>query len=221
MVLDEGGLLPVVLGLIILWCLGGSYLGRSKGAQVGRGVELLGGCPNLDRWVAGEDVEVEASEDRGPVPQCRAEPVEAEAFAHRGVLRATLGEISSRGVDDEIFRRPFDVEARALKILGDLLPIQSRSLRENHALGQVAPLDREGQRLAKLLLLEFLPDVWRKLMELKERIRLINGVAQVTRKVLRPNASFPSIWEHLEGLLASVVSEAHRIVKEELGIELE
>ncbi|KAL6002968.1 hypothetical protein ACLOJK_023190 [Asimina triloba] len=41
----------------------------------------------------------------------------------RGVLGVTLGETSSCKVDEEICWCPFDIEARALKILSDRLPV--------------------------------------------------------------------------------------------------
>ncbi|KAL6003219.1 hypothetical protein ACLOJK_023442 [Asimina triloba] len=43
----------------------------------------------------------------------------------RGILGATLGETSSCSADEEIFQCPFDIEARALKILSDLLPVST------------------------------------------------------------------------------------------------
>ncbi|KAL5980947.1 hypothetical protein ACLOJK_028867 [Asimina triloba] len=43
-------------------------------------------------------------------------------LVHRGVLGVTLGETSWCSANEEIFWCPFDVEARALKILSDLLP---------------------------------------------------------------------------------------------------
>ncbi|KAL6005569.1 hypothetical protein ACLOJK_006136 [Asimina triloba] len=94
--------------------------------------------------MAREDSEAEVLEDRRPMPQRRAELAEAATSVGCGVLGATLGEVSSCSVDDEIFRCPLKIEARALKILGDLLSVQSRSLKKSHALGQTTPLDKEG-----------------------------------------------------------------------------
>ncbi|KAL6002036.1 hypothetical protein ACLOJK_037483 [Asimina triloba] len=48
-----------------------------------------------------------------------------------------------------------------------------------------------------------------------------SGVAQVTREVLRPGASFPSAWEHLEQSLTGIISEACRMAGEEPRVELE
>ncbi|KAL5986363.1 hypothetical protein ACLOJK_014696 [Asimina triloba] len=140
-------------------------------------------------------------------------------------------------------------------ILGDLLPIQSRGIREYHALGLAPALDEDGRGADERMLLDYLPDVWKELSELKERICLINGcssrteyhyhvlgkrtqfpmgrshiqnrfkvsgimdeegrkiivagkhpeevgVEQVSREVLRPDASIPSKWELLEEVLA-------------------
>ncbi|KAL6002972.1 hypothetical protein ACLOJK_023194 [Asimina triloba] len=75
----------------------------------------------------------------------------------REVLGVTLGETSSRSADEEIFRCPFDIEARALKILSDLLPVstwraealQSRAMET--AVGLLKDLDaaKFEQELAK------------------------------------------------------------------------
>ncbi|KAL5978857.1 hypothetical protein ACLOJK_018752 [Asimina triloba] len=60
------------------------------------------------------------------------------------------------------------MEARALKILGDLLPVQSRGIRECHALDLASSLDEEGREAGERMLLEYLPDVWKELLELEE-----------------------------------------------------
>ncbi|KAL5984475.1 hypothetical protein ACLOJK_018580, partial [Asimina triloba] len=111
-----------------------------------------------------------------PMPAFEREPYKASetgAPVHRGVLGATFGETSLCVIDDKLFHRPFDMEVRALKILGDLLLVQSRGIRECHALGLTPSLDKEGQGPAERMLLEFLPNMWRELSELEERIRLI------------------------------------------------
>ncbi|KAL6005484.1 hypothetical protein ACLOJK_006051 [Asimina triloba] len=64
---------------------------------------------------------------------------------------------SSCPSNKDVFRHPFDLEARMMKILGDLLPV-------------------EGEGLVSKCK-KFLPDVWRELLELEERIRLIDGCA--------------------------------------------
>ncbi|KAL5998539.1 hypothetical protein ACLOJK_009482 [Asimina triloba] len=71
-------------------------------------------------------------------------------------------------------KRLFDIEARALKILEDLLLIKSRVIQENVSLGLKLELDGEGQGPTELKLLERLPDVCRKPRDLEERIRLID-----------------------------------------------
>ncbi|KAL6003713.1 hypothetical protein ACLOJK_004259 [Asimina triloba] len=105
---------------------------------------------------------------------------EAETPMCRGVLRSTLGEASSCPTNDQFFHRPFDTKVRALKILGNLLPIQSRGIRECHALGLPPSLNKKGRGLGKRMLLEFLPDMWWELLKLKERIRLIDRCASQT-----------------------------------------
>ncbi|KAL5997312.1 hypothetical protein ACLOJK_008242 [Asimina triloba] len=104
----------------------------------------------------------------GPTPWGRS------PFANRGVLGSTFGEASSCPSDDQLFRRPFDIEARALKILGDLLLVQSRGIRKCHALDLTPSLDKEGLEPVERMLLEFLPDMWRELSELEETICLID-----------------------------------------------
>ncbi|KAL6003246.1 hypothetical protein ACLOJK_023469 [Asimina triloba] len=65
----------------------------------------------------------------------------------RGVLGATLEETSSCSADEEIFLCPFDIEARALKILSDLLPVSTwraealRSRVEETVVGLLKDLD--------------------------------------------------------------------------------
>ncbi|KAL5973142.1 hypothetical protein ACLOJK_037169 [Asimina triloba] len=83
-----------------------------------------------------------------------------------------VDEASSCPSNEEIFRRPFNMEARAMKILGDLLPIASRSTRENYALGLLPSLDVEGLKLDEQMLREYVPDVWKELLELEERLHL-------------------------------------------------
>ncbi|KAL5978047.1 hypothetical protein ACLOJK_037070, partial [Asimina triloba] len=150
------------------------------------------------------------------MPQCHANLREAGVSVRRGVLRATLGEMSSGSVDDQLFRHPFDVEPRALKIFGDLLPVQSKSLRKSHALSLTASLDKEGRELAELMLLEFLPDAWRELMKLEERIHLIDGCssrAEYHYHVLRERVCLslgrPRVWD-LFGMSRIMSEEEHR-----------
>ncbi|KAL6004631.1 hypothetical protein ACLOJK_005186, partial [Asimina triloba] len=91
------------------------------------------------------------------------------------ILASIFREASSCPSNEEIFCRPFDMEARAIKILGDLLPVESRGVRKNYALGLLSTLDVEGRGLGEQMLKKFLPDVWRELLELEERIRLVDG----------------------------------------------
>ncbi|KAL6001361.1 hypothetical protein ACLOJK_007095 [Asimina triloba] len=79
---------------------------------------------------------------------------------HRAILRATLGETSSCQGAEEIFLQSFNMEARALKILDDLLPVQSMSIRWNDALGLTPCFDKEGRGPVERVLRDFLPDVW-------------------------------------------------------------
>ncbi|KAL6000981.1 hypothetical protein ACLOJK_006708 [Asimina triloba] len=87
-------------------------------------------------WAAQEDAEAR-------VVHC-IDSREAKIFVRHRVLGVTLGEASSGSVDDQFYRCPFHVKVRALKILGNLLPMQSRSLRESHVVGLPVPLHKEG-----------------------------------------------------------------------------
>ncbi|KAL5979134.1 hypothetical protein ACLOJK_019031 [Asimina triloba] len=126
----------------------------------GEGPPKVATGPQMTR----QDIDEEASRDRELMSQ------------HLAELVATPTPVATRG-DKEIFWRPFDVEARVLKILNDLLPVQSRSIRESNALGQAMPLDMEGCGLIEWMLLEFLLNIWWELMDLEESILLIDGCA--------------------------------------------
>ncbi|KAL5985424.1 hypothetical protein ACLOJK_027408 [Asimina triloba] len=67
------------------------------------------------------------------------------------------------------------MEGRALKFLGDLVPVQSRAIRESAALGLQGLQDVEGSGAAELMLRELLPHVWEELYDLERRIRSIDG----------------------------------------------
>ncbi|KAL5978021.1 hypothetical protein ACLOJK_037044 [Asimina triloba] len=195
----------------------------------GRGLTILD--DEEDRLARQEEVDLQLvpvmdieDDTLSPVLSSKKEPSETPAratrdeawvFVRRGVLGATLGEMSLSSVDDELFRCPFDVEARALKILGDLLPVKSRRLRESHALGLTAPLDKEGQGSVELMLLEFLPDV--HIISEEEHWKVIaagkspeeSGVPQITRET----------WKYLEESLEGIASEAWSMAGEEPGAE--
>ncbi|KAL5980288.1 hypothetical protein ACLOJK_028196 [Asimina triloba] len=95
---------------------------------------------------------------------------------------ANLGDTSSVQDDREIFGQSFDVEARVLKILSDLLLVETRAIQESAALGREPPLDIEGRGPRELMLLKFLPNVWRELRceihGLKMRIKFIQDQQQ-------------------------------------------
>ncbi|KAL5980232.1 hypothetical protein ACLOJK_036699 [Asimina triloba] len=145
-------------------------------------------------------------------------------------VQANLGDTSSAQDDKEIFSQS---EPWALKILRDLLPVESRVIWESTALGQKPPLDPEGRGPR---------GVNRELNDLEERICAVDGcfawveyqyhvmekhpplvlgrhhvedlkrpeelvLIQVAREVLRPNAP-PSVWEHLEDFIKAMVVEA-------------
>ncbi|KAL6004778.1 hypothetical protein ACLOJK_005334 [Asimina triloba] len=151
--------------------------------------------------------EVRTIEEKGPSSYCGANPEEAEALVGLRVLGSIFGEASTCPMDDQLFHWPFDMEARALKILGDLIPVRPRAIREYNALGFAPSLDNEERGADERMLQKFLLDVWQKLSELEERIRLID----------RPNVNIPSEWEFLEEALVKALS----IAKERLEVKLE
>ncbi|KAL6002575.1 hypothetical protein ACLOJK_034509 [Asimina triloba] len=111
------------------------------------------------------------------VSRCDGNPSGGGALVRRDVPGSTFGEASSCPSNEEIFSRPFNMEARAMKILGDLLPIELRSIRKNHALGRTPTQDREGLGAGERMLRNYLPNVWKELLELEQRIRLLDGCA--------------------------------------------
>ncbi|KAL6013171.1 hypothetical protein ACLOJK_003663 [Asimina triloba] len=62
-----------------------------------------------------------------------------------------------------------------LKILGNLPPVESRTIWESVALGREPPLDAEGHGPGELMLLKFLLDVGRELRDLEERVCAVHG----------------------------------------------
>ncbi|KAL5978474.1 hypothetical protein ACLOJK_029591 [Asimina triloba] len=126
-----------------------------------------------------QGVEEEASREEAPPTPVR-----------RKVLGATLGKPSSNRSNEDIFRCPFDMEVRALKILGDLLLLQSRGLQET-------PLNKEGRGPKERMLSKFLPDMWGEIRDLEERIYLIDGCASQAEYRYHVLKEFPStILEH-------------------------
>ncbi|KAL5986630.1 hypothetical protein ACLOJK_014963 [Asimina triloba] len=77
-----------------------------------------------------------------------------------GVLTSIFGEASSYPSNEEIFRQPFDIEVKAMKILEDVLLVESR-----------------GDGPASRCCGNIFRDVWKELLELGERICLVDGCA--------------------------------------------
>ncbi|KAL6009567.1 hypothetical protein ACLOJK_022797 [Asimina triloba] len=128
------------------------------------------------------------------IPRCEGSSGERGSPIRCGILASIFGDASSCSSNEEIFPWPFNMEARVMKILGDLLAIESRGIWENHALGLLSSLDEERRGLSEQMLKKFLPDVWRELSELEERIRLIDGCAsgeEYRYHILRQDVRFP------------------------------
>ncbi|KAL6012753.1 hypothetical protein ACLOJK_003242 [Asimina triloba] len=105
---------------------------------------------------------------------------EPELLLHLGALAATFGEPSLRK-NDEGFRRPFDMEGRALKILGDLVPVQSRAVWESAALSSQELWNVKGRGPIKLMLRDLLPHVWEELRDLERWFRSIDGCSSLAK----------------------------------------
>ncbi|KAL6001162.1 hypothetical protein ACLOJK_006894 [Asimina triloba] len=88
---------------------------------------------------------------------------------------ATFGEPSLSKNDEEIFWRPFNIEGRALNILGDLAPVKSRAVRKSVALALQELSDGESIDPVELILRDLLSHVWEELYDLERWIHFING----------------------------------------------
>ncbi|KAL6002966.1 hypothetical protein ACLOJK_023188 [Asimina triloba] len=101
----------------------------------------------------------------------------------RRVFGATLGETSSCSADEEIFRCPFDIEARALKILSNLIPV----LTWETAVGLLKDLDASKfeQELAKEIATKLLAELDAAKAELDEALDDAKGVILAKRDLER------------------------------------
>ncbi|KAL5980293.1 hypothetical protein ACLOJK_028201 [Asimina triloba] len=161
----------------------------------------------------------------GSMQRRDADPSGAEAPMCRGVLGSTFGEASSCLSSEQS-------SARAMKILENLLPVQSRAIREYYALSLPPTLDVEGARShpssnprrrggeesCERMLLDRVPDVWKELSELEERIRLLDGCSSreeyhyhVLRKRSTPD-QFPVDRPHAQDRfgVTSIMEEEER-----------
>ncbi|KAL5985463.1 hypothetical protein ACLOJK_027447 [Asimina triloba] len=92
-----------------------------------------------------EGVEADATKTQGSLPKCDTDLSEVKVPMRHGVMGSTFGEASSCPFGEQLFCRSFDMEARALKILGDLLPVQSRGIKESHALSLLSLWTKRGK----------------------------------------------------------------------------
>ncbi|KAL5985227.1 hypothetical protein ACLOJK_036465 [Asimina triloba] len=112
----------------------------------------------------------------------------------------------------EIFRQSFDMEARALKILDNLLPVQGYP-GERH----LGP-DEEGRGPGERMLQEFLPNMWRELRDLEERVCIIDGCSsqeEYRYHVLKEHPSVALGHHHIRDLFEVspiMVKERRKVV---------
>ncbi|KAL6009537.1 hypothetical protein ACLOJK_022767 [Asimina triloba] len=183
-----------------------------------------------------EGIELRVTEEQGPMSY-HANPREAGGPVRYGVLGSTLEEASLYPTAGQLFHRPFNMKMRALKIMGVLLPVQSRGIKECHALGLTSPLDKRGEpkyyyhmlggRVPLSVGCPRVQDLFGKshIMNEEEHRRIIavgkrlkeTGVAQVSQEVLRLDVSVPSEWEFLEEALAKARSMARGRLEVELA----
>ncbi|KAL6001146.1 hypothetical protein ACLOJK_006878, partial [Asimina triloba] len=101
--------------------------------------DFVRGDPSLElaasEALSKEGAETDADRAKGSVLRHDANLSRAEVPMCYGVLGSIFGGASSFPSNEDIFHQPFDMELRATKILGDHLPIQSRAIRQAHALG--------------------------------------------------------------------------------------
>ncbi|KAL5997035.1 hypothetical protein ACLOJK_007961 [Asimina triloba] len=121
-----------------------------------------------------EGVEVDTTVAQGSLSECDADLGEVGVPVHRGVLGSTFREASSCPSRKQLFRRPFNMEVRTLKILEGLGNVMPWAL-------LLPSLDEEGRGADERMLLEYLPDIWKELLELEERVRLIDGEEVVAK----------------------------------------
>ncbi|KAL5985697.1 hypothetical protein ACLOJK_027684 [Asimina triloba] len=106
----------------------------------------------------------------------------------------------------EILKQLYNIEARVVKILKDLLLVKSRVIRENIASGLEPELDNEVE-----VLLKCRPDDWREFRDLKERIRDKSNIY-----VLKVGVFFGAPPEHQYGAPSSSPKPAAMAAGDEL-----
>ncbi|KAL6003142.1 hypothetical protein ACLOJK_023365 [Asimina triloba] len=129
----------------------------------------------VSAFTCSQGVEADTAEAQGSLSERDADPCGVGVPMRHGILRSTFGEASFYPSGERLFCQPFDMKVKSLKILGDFLPVQSRGIRECHALGLTPSLNKEGRGVDERMLLKYLPDVWKELSELEERVCLIDG----------------------------------------------
>ncbi|KAL5997553.1 hypothetical protein ACLOJK_008483 [Asimina triloba] len=151
-------------------------------------------------------------------------------------VRVGLGRTSSSWDDNEVFWWQFDIEAQVLKILGDLLLMESRVIRKSATLGQEPVLDCEGQGPRELMMLKFLPNIRRELQDIEEKIRSVDGCslwaeyryhasyimsAEEGQKVIvaRKHPEESSIWDHFKARIIETRQEVESQLLQDLAEE--
>ncbi|KAL6004614.1 hypothetical protein ACLOJK_005169 [Asimina triloba] len=98
------------------------------------------------------------------------------------------------------------MEAQALKILGDILPVETKAIQESITLGWEPLLDVVSCDLGELMSLKFLPDIWRELKDLEEKYHVLRWPPlELGRRYV-----VDLYGEHLEAWIAEVHMEEER-----------
>ncbi|KAL6007827.1 hypothetical protein ACLOJK_033330 [Asimina triloba] len=116
----------------------------------------------------------------------RADEPKKTSRAERTVAPATKanrGWTLVEGMESTI-QRAFDVEARALMLLKDPLPVQLRAIQESAEMRFESRLNDEGRDMTELMLWDFHLEIRRDLMDL-EGSRCVSGVELTTSKLFK------------------------------------
>ncbi|KAL5980806.1 hypothetical protein ACLOJK_028717 [Asimina triloba] len=116
-----------------------------------------------------------------PLRSAVAGPHTFEAPSKEGIGESGQGGAEARTAKEQEFLVRCGTDLGKAKVpmrrgvLGSTFGEASSGIRECHALGLAPSLDKERRGVDEQILLEYLPNVWKELSELEERLHLING----------------------------------------------
>ncbi|KAL6002293.1 hypothetical protein ACLOJK_034223 [Asimina triloba] len=211
----EASMDSVSLELGLLESMPPPILARDIGADTTSPIPILE--PKTSEALDQEGVGADIARAQGSRPMHDADQGEVKAHVHRGVLGSIFEEVSFCPFGEQVFHRPFDMEARAMKILGDLLPelleqericlidgCSSRIEYRYHLLGKhfKFPMGR-SHALDQFGVSNITDKERRKIIVARKRPEEV-GVEQVSREVLRPDISVHTEKELLDEVFAKV-----------------